>query len=837
MSILEMSKAASSMIVIIVIIRALAINKLPKRTFLALWCLALLRLLVPLAIPSDMSLASIVAWLDGLLAGLSPASSAVGQAAATPAPITTALPAAKQAVLYLPPIAVPLTGVKLPVKGIDWPFWIWLAVAVGIACYFVMTHLRAHRKFRTSLPVEDTSVTEWLYANRLRRRIRVRRTDQTGSPLTYGIFRPVILLPKAALRLPMEELQYILAHEHTHIRRFDAVNKLLLAMAVCVHWFNPLVWVFYVLANRDIELACDEAVVHKLGESMKSSYALTLIGMEEKRSCPTPLYSSFSKYAIEERINAIMKMRRKSILGTLLALVLVLGMTVVFATSAGAAMPDAGDVNITAAVDSIIIRENAMDGSVSFSTDGGDTWTMAAHAVTVADAVSDYYTYDEYKAWLEDEKIALQSYVGTGEMASTPTAGTFAWTQEMVDAVIGQYEDQLEQIRQGALVSKYAHSNVAVPRAVSGVPSVISVTAVEAAELLDTASFSITAEPVQEAVYSVTAESRPAAAVTRSYPTAGVVAAEATVQDYAVETAPAAIGRARGTSSLAPVHRSTATDSVSFTIDAEPVAALTDGETVYTYSITSTPAAYETGEASVLIVSALDSTAEYIPPMGDVTPGDVAYAIEVTPAYQVTDSNAAYIATSHHRYGTTQGSDVYVTREMPHAIAITRDATSGASIVAAQEIVPSNDVTITTTHRGSHGGEWAQVTRPSQDAQVVTRTQHCPAMRGYAAVEAVPAEPMTTYSITTSDEEAAISQADTQVTVRRAAQLRPAKESGATGEQFSARIDMGGKITMDIGPFDTEEALRDAISAFCAAQINAGLMTQTQADEIVAEYK
>ena len=82
--------------------------------------------------------------------------------------------------------------------------------------------------------------------------------DRISSPLTYGILHPVILLPRQNLSLPQETLDCILTHEYVHIRRFDCLLKLLLTAALCLHWLNPLVWVMYLLANRDIELCCDE---------------------------------------------------------------------------------------------------------------------------------------------------------------------------------------------------------------------------------------------------------------------------------------------------------------------------------------------------------------------------------------------------------------------------------------------------------------------------------------------------------------------------------------------------------------------------------------------------
>src|SRR5699024_8410929 len=90
-------------------------------------------------------------------------------------------------------------------------------------------------------------------------------------------------------------LKYVLTHELIHIKRFDMLAKYVLVAALCIHWFNPLVWVMYILANRDLELSCDEAVVKTFGENEKSSYANTLISLAESRNRWIPLYSNFSK--------------------------------------------------------------------------------------------------------------------------------------------------------------------------------------------------------------------------------------------------------------------------------------------------------------------------------------------------------------------------------------------------------------------------------------------------------------------------------------------------------------------------------------------------------------
>lgn len=116
--------------------------------------------------------------------------------------------------------------------------------------------------------------------------------------------------------------------------------KKIVATYLTQGWFNPFAWVMFALANRDIELSCDETVVRTFGETIKSAYALTLIGLEEKKSRLTPLVNNFSKNAIEERIVSIMKIKKTSLLGIFLAFTLVVGTVTVFATNAVASEAD-----------------------------------------------------------------------------------------------------------------------------------------------------------------------------------------------------------------------------------------------------------------------------------------------------------------------------------------------------------------------------------------------------------------------------------------------------------------------------------------------------------------
>ena len=348
-------------------------------------------------------------------------------------------------------------------------------------------------------------------------------------------------------------LRYVLEHEFVHIQRFDVLSKLLLIAAVCVHWFNPLVWVMYVLANRDLELSCDETVLRRFGGDVRAAYARVLIRMEAARGGFAPLCNHFGKTAIEERITAIMKTKRITIVSLGLAALLVAGTVTVFATSAqggtsgtpvkassafaeeNAAFAGSGgtavetgaplqpDTDYTAAGissegrlwyyagqpvamiyddnDSIYMDEEAAggcylhvrrdsagvisgvdvltkeqfreladqrmnaasdttyeestlmsyvdpaDGRTYYSFDGGKTFEPLTDAEFEArfptpDAV--WWTYDEYKAWLDNEKVELQSLLGQ-------TGGDYTWTQQKIDETIALYESILKDIQNGVL--------------------------------------------------------------------------------------------------------------------------------------------------------------------------------------------------------------------------------------------------------------------------------------------------------------------------------------------------------------------------------------------------
>ena len=432
MSLLQMSFLGTVIILLIVVLRAVLINRLPKKTFLILWWIALIRLLVPFSIKS---VTSIYSLLQSIYSDINPVRTAQ---------TTTFLPIHGN----MPEIANGLSEAMVQrTESISILSVIWLAGLLLCFGFFAVSYIKCYREFRFSLPVENDILEAWKEKHPLKRSLSIRQTETIAAPLSYGVIRPVILMPKNTEWKNIYQLRYVLEHEYVHIRRLDMLTKLIMIAAVCIHWFNPLVWVMYILFNRDLELSCDETVVRRFGMDIKSVYATALISMEEKKSGLTPLCNSFSKNAIEERIRAIMKIKKTSKFAVIISAVLVIGVTGGFATSA-----------------------SSLEKNTETAQENGET-TVALNEVNIREdeplSSSDveWWTAEEYAKWLDEEKEVLQSMIG--EKAYTGGDGWFVWTQEKVDETIALYEDNLQKIKDGMKLSKSSDDAVGITMAYS----------------------------------------------------------------------------------------------------------------------------------------------------------------------------------------------------------------------------------------------------------------------------------------------------------------------------------------------------------------------------------
>ena len=130
-----------------------------------------------------------------------------------------------------------------------------------------------------------------------------------------------------------DRLDYVLEHEFAHIRRWDGLYKLLLTLALCLHWCNPLVWLMVGLANRDMELACDQAVVRRFGPEARADYARTLLRFETDGNLAIPYASQFGRSAVKQRISALTCRKKVSLLVSGLVVLLAAGGVLFWALS------------------------------------------------------------------------------------------------------------------------------------------------------------------------------------------------------------------------------------------------------------------------------------------------------------------------------------------------------------------------------------------------------------------------------------------------------------------------------------------------------------------------
>lgn len=312
LTLLQMTLTGGALIATLALLRWVCFDRVPKGVFRWLWLLPVARLLIPWSPAFSFSALSLLSRRQEQL----PQDTPVSQAA--------------QAILgdsggAVAGSAGPSDGQVLAEAEADIKIWllIWLGGALVVGAWFLVSWLVYRRRFASSLPFWWPGQEQWLKAHPLKRRLRICQSDRVEVPLTYGILRPVILVPKGIE--PGPELDYVLEHEFSHIRRWDGLYKLLLTGVLCLHWCNPLVWLMVGLANRDVELACDEAVIRRFGPEVRADYARTLLRFETGRNLAIPYASQFGHGAVKQRISSLTRRKKVSLLVSGLMVLLAAG--------------------------------------------------------------------------------------------------------------------------------------------------------------------------------------------------------------------------------------------------------------------------------------------------------------------------------------------------------------------------------------------------------------------------------------------------------------------------------------------------------------------------------
>ncbi len=282
-TVLRMSISAGVLALAIAAVRLL-FRRLPRRFICCLWALVAIRLLVPFSIQSPMSLQP---QREGIALSLPSGEAVPGGAGETVllkaggAEETAKMDA--QPSLDLP--ETPANPALLPVQEVL-P-WIWLAgMVLLLACSF-LRWIRMRQQLATAT---------------LRER-GIKESEYVASPFVLGVFKPVIYLP---YRMEDRDRAPVIAHERAHIRRGDPLWKLVGFLLLAVHWFNPALWLAYVLLCRDIESACDEAVICREDLAGRQAYCQALLRCSSCRNHLAVYPLSFGEIGVKRRVKAVL---------------------------------------------------------------------------------------------------------------------------------------------------------------------------------------------------------------------------------------------------------------------------------------------------------------------------------------------------------------------------------------------------------------------------------------------------------------------------------------------------------------------------------------------------
>lgn len=316
-----MALYGSFMIIIVLLLRCFLRNRLPKFVFSLLWGLVLVRLLVPFSLSSPIS-APVPEWQ--LQLSDSPIVYATDLAEGT----ATIGASTSEATTYS---FAESTG-GLPINWrlvLSVVFGLGVVTTVGILLF---QKLRYSRKLKNSLLVEHNQTINTILRDMDMGHILVFTNDEIASPLVCGVFNPRIYLPASMDFRQSQLLRHILAHETMHIKHRDNWLKAVMLIALCLHWYNPLVWLMSKCMSSDLEAACDNAVLRRTDTDERKGYAASLLSMAITGNRSTLLYSAFSKTEVERRIKNVLSYKKATTLILAMSMLLLLTSTVVFAT-------------------------------------------------------------------------------------------------------------------------------------------------------------------------------------------------------------------------------------------------------------------------------------------------------------------------------------------------------------------------------------------------------------------------------------------------------------------------------------------------------------------------
>lgn len=346
LKIINMSISASWLVLAVLLLR-FVLKKAPKWVNVLLWGIVAVRLAFPFSIESALSLI--------------PSAETI-----SPGIMMDTVPSVQTGVPAINNVINPVIGSSLaPAPGASAnPLQIWIPIlsivwAVGVAALLLYT---AVSYWRLRCKVSEAVIL----------RDNIYQSENVASPFVLGIIKPKIYLP---YHMDGQDLSHVVSHEQAHIRRRDHWWKPLGFLLLTIHWFNPLMWLAYVLLCRDIELACDEKVIKELDNEQRADYAQALVVCSVNRRMIAACPLAFGEVGVKDRVKSVMNYKKPAFWIIILAVIACVIVAVCFLTNpAGTALTKwtIDEVDMSAAlsdVRSMTVRYN----SESVSCNDGDS--------------------------------------------------------------------------------------------------------------------------------------------------------------------------------------------------------------------------------------------------------------------------------------------------------------------------------------------------------------------------------------------------------------------------------------------------------------------------------
>ena len=304
LKIINMSISASWLVLAVLILR-FVLKKAPKWINVLLWGIVAIRLICPFSFESTLSLIPSAETIP-LNIGMD-----------TTPTINSGISAINNAVNpIISQSNTPMAGASVNLLQITIGIYeyIWIFGMIALALYTAISYWRLRRKVDTAVRYKDN----------------IFQSENVSFPFVLGIIKPRIYLP---FKMNGQYLEYVVAHEQAHICRKDHWWKPLGFLLLMIHWFNPLMWLAYVLLCRDIELACDEKVIKELGNEQRGDYTQALVACSVNRRMIAACPLAFGEVSVKERVKSVMNYKKPALWVIIIAVIVCVGVAVCFLTN------------------------------------------------------------------------------------------------------------------------------------------------------------------------------------------------------------------------------------------------------------------------------------------------------------------------------------------------------------------------------------------------------------------------------------------------------------------------------------------------------------------------